>query len=164
MATALPAWVVAWYHVGPGWQMSGRGAVHQEGATICLRTSLFSGQQIAYHTLPLQMSFPLLGSVENKNDHHLSNTYWLSGFVQAFLFWFMLRVCGVGLVFPIYSEERLRENCPTHSYRKQQAGVKPGAQRPKPGPPLLATLFPKPREDSYSWSPRALSRSDTVFI
>lgn len=54
MATSLPAWVVAWYHVGPGWQMSGRGIVPQEGATVCLKTSLFSGQQRAPHTLPLQ--------------------------------------------------------------------------------------------------------------
>lgn len=76
MATALPAWVVAWYHVGLGWQMSGSGTVPQEGATICLKTSLFSGQQRAHH-IPATSDEPSIAQFRRRREWLSFITYLL---------------------------------------------------------------------------------------
>lgn len=77
-----------WYGtmLGQGGRCQGGVLCSLEGTTICLKTSLFSGQQRAHHTLLLQMSPLFLSSGENKNDYHLSNTYWVSDILQDFLF------------------------------------------------------------------------------
>lgn len=78
----------------PGWwhgAMSGQNGRCQ-GEVQCPRKVLPSVWECPFSQyskkliilLPLQMSPPLLSSVENKNDHHLSNTSWVSGIVQLF--------------------------------------------------------------------------------